>query len=185
LIFVREERDGRTEKMKGLIIVLIIVLGACGDDRLTRTRAERVLMNDKDFAGRTELVCLGTNCPTLETEEALATLDYITMRRRGRFNAEIALTEKGRTTLENLKILPRTRYASFSIGRSKVVEITGIFHKGGGVAEVEFTWAWEPNAVGAELLKLRKGYIRVGPHKLKKILKHYDDGWRVDWEQKS
>jgi len=191
--------------VKALIIVLLIVLGACGDDKSTRTQAERVLMGDKDFTARTAFACLGPNCPVLETEEALATLGYVTMRRRDRFSAEIVLTEKGRANLENLQIkslfssdgpkqrriakeipsdLARTRYAGSPLAAAGVMEITGVFHKGEGLAEVEFTWVWEPNAVGAELLGLRKSYIGVGPHKLKKTFKRYDDGWRIDWEEK-
>jgi hypothetical protein len=63
------------------------------------------------------------------------------------------------------------------------MEVTGIFYKEEDVAEVEFNWVWEPNGVGTELLRVGKSNMGIGPHKLKKTFKRYDDGWRVDWEQ--
>jgi hypothetical protein len=186
-------------------IILLIALSGCSDEKLTRAQADRVLMADGEFTAMNGNICLGPDCSVLKTEQALEKLGYITIRRRDQFSAEIALTDKGQANLENLKIkslldtadperkrfanklsakLLRIQQGSFSIGRRKVAEITGIFQKTESIAEVEFTWIWEPNAVGAELLRLGKSEIGTGPHKLRKTFKHYDDGWRVDREQK-
>jgi hypothetical protein len=186
--------------------ILLIVLSGCSDEKLTRAQAEHVLMTDSEFTAMSGNVCLGPDCSVLKTEQALEKLGYIAITQRNQFSAEIVLTDQGQRKLENLKVkslldiadperkhftnklssnLLRIQQGSFSVGRRKVAEITGIFQKTEGIAEVEFTWLWEPNVVGAELLRLGKAEIGTGPQKLKKTFKRYDDGWRVDREQKS
>jgi hypothetical protein len=88
---------------------------------------------------------------------------------------DILLTPSGVETVRSLIPADEAAKPSISIpvARRTLVEITGI-GKEGSVAEVEFTWKWNPvNEIGAALYSSDVHYKSVVG------FREYDDGWRI------
>lgn len=116
--------------------------------------------------------------------------EYLVLQRRGWITAvsvpctaeiapspcwDVALTPIGVDIFRGLIPAGATsqQYFSIATARRELVMVTGI-SRSGNLAEVDFTWKWEPiNEVGAALMP-------TGIHfKASVGFKHYDDGWRV------
>jgi hypothetical protein len=90
--------------------------------------------------------------------------------------ADILLTPSGVDTVHTLLPADETAKPSISIpvARRSLVAVTGI-SKQGNVAEVEFTWKWNPvNEIGAAL------YSGDVHYKSLVSFRDYDNGWRIE-----
>jgi hypothetical protein len=177
----------RKPLITALAIAYAVLLSSCSPrDFLTRRLAADLIANSETFQA-TQPFQLRTG---LVANKDYLSPDYLVLQHHGWISATIApcppalapppcwvvtLTPSGVDTLQSLIAPGDAEKQAFSIPAAKreLVAVTGIA-KQGTVADVEFTWKWNPlNELGAVI------YSGDARYRSTASFRRYDDGWRL------
>jgi hypothetical protein len=174
--------------MKKLIFFAgIFLLTSCSprDVLSRRLAADLIATSDRFKASQTFVLQTGI----ISSHDYLST-EYLVLQHHGWISAsnvpcpaglapppcwDILLSPSGVETVEALLSAQEISKPSFAIpaARRELVAVTGI-SKQGSVAEVDFTWRWNPlNEIGAALYSSDMRYKSIVG------FRDYDDGWRL------
>lgn len=174
-------------RYKLILIAATLLLTSCSPrDVLTRRLAADLISASAPFQSPQHFVVQ----TGIVSNKDYASSEYLVLQHHGWISAstiactpgltpppcwDILLAPSGVETVRSLIPTEEAAKPSISIpvARRTLVEITGI-SKQGNIADVEFTWKWNPvNEIGAALYSSDVHYQSVVG------FREYDDGWRI------
>lgn len=152
---------------RGVLILVAVVLSACGRAEFTRSEAESALTKNDQIAALSKRVYLMPNA--LDQGQTQGLWD----RKR---NGEVRLRAKAAEEVSSVS----GRYLTPKGAPSIKVTVTGIADapSSNKVKEVQFVWAYESLTPIIRRLAIRGGQGKA-------LFRQFDDGWRVEGVQTS